>query len=234
VSASVVLAALLLADVSLAIDSRDMAVVTVVAGAAEQRTDDFAVAPTAALAVVRVSVNSCGERSSGSGFVVANGMILTAAHVVGDAGLVRIDIGARAATGEVMGRYADGRDIAVIKIDTGTLPQATRGTIPPLGDPITIVGHPQGGPITASVGARVEPLPTTSDAVPVPDGGLIALSAVAGRGFSGGPAVDADGRLIGIVVAAESGTGNTIVIPVGDPAEVAGVELIPNICHSAA
>jgi len=205
----------------------------VVAGAVEQRTGEFSAAPTAALAVVRVSANACGDRSSGSGFVVADGFVLTAAHVVGDAGLVRIDIGPRATTGEVIGRFADGRDIAVIKVDTGTLPVVAQGVLPPMGGPITIVGHPRGGPISASVGARVSPLPTTADVVVAPNGTLIGLSAVAGRGFSGGPALDAYGRLIGMVVAAEPGTGSTIVVPVGDPVDVARTDVLPNICPSA-
>jgi len=206
-------------------------VITVVAGAVEQRTGEFSAAPTAGLTVVRVSVSACGGRSSGSGFVAGDGVVLTAAHVVGDAGLVRVDIGPRVATGEVLGRFADGRDVAVIGIDTGSSAEPVPGTLPPLGRPVTMIGLPAGGPRTVSVGARVEPLPSTAEAV---HGRLIGVASPSGRGFSGGPAVDADGGLIGMVVAAEVGTGATIVVPVGDPADLSAIDLVPNTCSPAA
>ncbi len=201
--------------------------ITVVAGVVEQRTGDFSAAPTAGLTVVRVSVSACGSRSSGSGFVAGDGVILTAAHVVGDAGLVRVDIGSRVTTGEVLGRFADGRDVAVISIDTGSSAVPVAGTVPPVGRPVTMIGRPAGGPRTVSVGARVDPLASTAEAV---DGRLIGVASPSGRGFSGGPAVDADGGLIGMVVAAEVGTGTTIVVPVGDPVGLSEIDLVPNTC----
>jgi len=162
--------------------------------------------------------------------VVADGLIATAAHVVGDAGLVRLDLGSTVATGEVLGKFADGRDIALIKIDTGDLVLPQVGEIPGVGGAITMVGYPGGQRRTVSVGPRIEPLPTTGDVI---NGELLGVSASTGEGFSGGPALDGSGRLLGVVVAAEVGTGTSIVVGIPDAASVSDMELIANECPPA-
>jgi len=205
----------------------DPAVPTMVGGAVEQRLSDLSPAPNAAMPVVKVSVSACGARSHGSGFVMADGLVLTAAHVVGDAGLVRLEIGSNVVTGEVLGRLADGRDLALIAIDTGQLSIPTAGAAPAAGEAVTMVGFPGGQRRTVSVGPRTSPLPTTMRAVV---GQLIGVSAPTGEGFSGGPALDAAGRLVGVVVAVEIGTGTSIVVAVPDLESLADAPLEPNGC----
>jgi len=207
--------------------ARSTVVDTEIAGAVEQRGSDLPVAPTASASVLRVSANACGARSHGSGFVVAEGLIVTAAHVVGDAGLVRLDMGSTVATGEVLGRFADGRDIALIGIDTGDGPLPQAGELPGIGGAITMVGYPGDQRRTVSVGLRTDPLPTTADVV---TGELLGVAAPTGEGFSGGPALDGSGNLLGVVVAAEVGTGTSIVVRLPNPAALADVELLPNTC----
>jgi len=202
-------------------------VATMIGGAVEQRSTDMLPAATSALPVVKVSVNACGVRSHGSGFVVAKGLVLTAAHVVGDAGLVRLDMGSTSATGEVIGRLADGRDLALIAIDTGRLSAPIPGDFPAVGAAVTMVGYPGGQRRTVSVGPSTTPLPTTSRALA---GELIGVSASTGEGFSGGPAIDASGHLVGVVVAAEAGTGTSIVVALPDAESLAEAPLVPNSC----
>jgi len=159
--------------------------------------------------------------------VVAEGLVLTAAHVVGDAALVRLDMGSTVATGEVLGRFADGRDVALIGIDTGDGPLPQAGELPGVGGAITMVGYPGDQRRTVSVGVRTDPLPTTADVV---NGELLGVAAPTGEGFSGGPALDGSGHLLGMVVAAEVGTGTSIVVRLPNPAGITDVELVPNTC----
>lgn len=90
---------------------------TEVAGAVVERTNAADPAPTGHLVVVTVAATSCGVRSVGSGVLVDDDLLVTAAHVVGDAGLVRIDHDGQVLTGEVLGVLADGRDLALIELD---------------------------------------------------------------------------------------------------------------------
>jgi len=225
-SASVVMT-LLFALTANRVVEHESTVATMIGAAVEQRSTDILPATTSALPVVKVSVNACGVRSHGSGFVVAEGLVVTAAHVVGDAGLVRLDMGSNSVTGEVIGRLADGRDLALIAIDTGRLSPPTPGEAPSVGAAVTMVGYPGGQRRTVSVGPSTKPLPTTSLVLA---GELIGVSAPTGEGFSGGPALDASGRLVGVVVAAEAGTGTSIVVALPDADSLADAALVPNSC----
>ena len=59
-----------------------------VAGAVEIRSGELVPTATDHLLVVAVSANTCGERASGTGVLIAPDLVPTAAHVVGDAGVV--------------------------------------------------------------------------------------------------------------------------------------------------
>ncbi len=203
------------------------AVATQVAGVVSQQIGDFDPAPISGVSVVRVSATTCGARSTGSGFVVSDGLVLTAAHVVGDAKLVRVDMGATSGTGEVLGRFADDRDIAVIAMDTASTSMPRASTLPDIGDPVTIVGHPAGGVRVVSVGARVDLAPQVAGRVV---GDTIGVASHSGLGFSGGPAFDGDGNLVGMVVAAEIETDTTIVVAFNRLGDLSEVPLAEGSC----
>ncbi len=186
---------------------------TAVAGAVEIRQHDLSPAALGDLIVVRISVTACGDRAVATGVVIGEGLIITAAHAVGDAGLVRVDAGGTV-TGEVLGVFADGRDLALISVDTGAVRAPSLAAVPALGEPITVVGFPGGGPRTTTVGPHVDAPTLAADLFA---GELVGMDADIGVGFSGGPALDAVGNLIGIVVGAETATGRGIVSVLGDP-----------------
>ncbi len=202
-------------------------IATQVAGEAIQRTGDLNPAPTSNVSVVRVSATACGARSTGSGFVVADGLVMTAAHVVGDAKLVRVDMGSTTGTGEVLGRFADDRDIAIIAIPTPSTSAPRASTLPDVGDPVTIVGYPGGGVRVIGVGARVDLAPQVAGRV---IGNTIGVASRSGLGFSGGPAIDGDGNLFGMVVAAEIETDTTIVVAFDRLGDVSAVPLAEGSC----
>lgn len=194
---------------------------------ATRRHRSFEPAPTEHLVVVEVSVNVCGARSVGTGVVVAEGLVLTAAHVVGDAGLVRIDHGVTMVTGQVLGVLADGRDLALVAVDAPMAAPLALAAIPPVGAGLTLVGIPDGGPRTIVVGERTVVAPAVAAAVA---GDPIGVGAHVERGFSGGPALDDEGMLVGIVVATETRTDTALVIPLATVGRIDETVVVPGRC----
>jgi S1-C subfamily serine protease len=209
----------------------DDTIVTEVGGAVVERRGDLTPAPIDGVTVVQVSVTVCGDRSAGTAVLVDDGLLLTAAHVVGDAGLVRIDHRGSVLTGEVLGVMADGRDLALIEIDASMLGPLRSGTVPEAGEAITVVGHPGGGPRTVVVGPRVG---VVALARRLTVGDLIAVDASTPPGVSGGPALDVDGNLIGILVATEIATDTGIVVLVDAPSALADAPLVAGTCPAQA
>jgi len=205
--------------------------ITEVGGAVVERRGDLRPAPTDGVTVVQVSVTTCGDRSAGSAVLVDDDLLLTAAHVVGDAGLVRVDHRGVVLTGEVLGVFADGRDLALIRVDASMLGPLPGGTVPEAGQAITVVGHPGGGPRTVVVGPRVEVTPLAGR---LTAGELVAVDASTPPGVSGGPALDPDGNFIGILVATETAIDTGIVVAVDDPSSLADTPLVAATCPTEA
>lgn len=184
------------------------------------------------LTVVQVSVSVCGARGVGSGVVVADGLVLTAAHVVGDAALVRIDHRGTVVTGEVLGVLGDGRDVALVQVDAPMAEPLEFAGNPEPGDAVTLVGHPEGGPRTVQVGAAV-PVDVTT-AVQAGAGEISGVDVSIRAGISGGVAVAASGDVIGLVVAKEARTDTALVVALPDLAEIADAALVPGECPATA
>jgi S1-C subfamily serine protease len=142
------------------------------------------------------------ESSLGAGVVVnAQGAVLTALHVVADGGpiQVRFSDGTQAAA-RVVSRQPD-VDIAVLAVDR--LPQivvpAVMGGGARVGDAVFPVGNPLGlqGSLTAGVVSALDRTVTAPGNRPLR--GLIQFDAAVNPGNSGGPLLDRDGNVVGIV-----------------------------------
>lgn len=160
----------------------------------------------AAQSVARISgtAYACGVTSSGSGFVAADGRLITNAHVVAgvDTPLVELP-GQPAREGRVV--YFDPTDdlavVAVDGLDAKPLPVvSTLG----VGAAAVVQGYPYGGPFTSG-SAQV----LSVGSVPVPDiydgqstaREIYALGAVIRPGNSGGPLLTPTGDVAGVVFA---------------------------------
>ena len=154
--------------------------------------------------VVRIVASACGLGVEGSGWVARPHIVVTAAHVVAGASGIKAD--GHAAQALVVDRR---NDIAVLRVP------GLRAPVLPIADPVdganvAILGYPEDGPFDARAG-RVG---VTSDVLV--DGTLREITAVRGlvrHGNSGGPAVDADGRVESTIFAARIGTRAGYGIP---------------------
>lgn len=199
---------------------------------AVERDGDGTPAADGHLIVTEVSVSTCGGREHGSGFVVADGLLATAAHVVGEAGTVRIDHRGQTVTGEVLGVLADGRDVALVALDAPLDAPPPVGPPPPPGAAVTIVGHPEAGPRTSVVGEVVAVAPEVARAAG--GGTILGVDAAVREGMSGGPALDAAGGVVGMVVARETATDTALVVTLPDLADLAGAPLAEGACPTDA
>lgn len=157
----------------------------------------------ASRSVVRITGTAfqCGSNVSGSGFVVAEDRIVTNAHVVAgvDEPIVEAP-GLPAAVGRVVA-FDPEHDLAVIAVDGLDAP-ALPIDEPAVGDEVAVAGYPFGGPLElrpARVAASGPITISTDGASSTRD--VMTLSAEVDPGNSGGPVLDADGEVAGVVFA---------------------------------
>lgn len=156
--------------------------------------------------VVRIVASACGLGVEGSGWVARPHIVVTAAHVV--AGAHGIKASGHAAQALLVDRR---NDIAVLRVP-GLQAPAISIADPAAGSTVAILGYPEDGPFDARAG-RVG---VTSDVLV--EGALREITAVSGlvrHGNSGGPAVDAAGRVESTIFAARIGTRAGYGIPAG-------------------
>lgn len=154
----------------------------------------------------------CGRLQQGSGFVVSPDTVVTNAHVVAGADTVRLDTVAGTLDADVIS-FDPGEDVAILRIPGLPLPALELAPGPAFpGDGGVVLGFPGAGPYTA-VPARVENrvmlrgfdiYSRTSI-----DREVYVLRADVRQGNSGGPFVDPDGRLLGLIFGAGVGVDMT-------------------------
>jgi serine protease Do len=149
----------------------------------------------------------------GSGVVSADGAVLTTAHNLrGDEVTVTFADGRRE-TGAVAGVDADG-DLAVVSVDTGDAEPVEWGAPDDLGagSVVLALANPGGRGLRTTLGL----VSATGSKLRGPRGrrirGTIEHTAPLPRGSSGGPLVDADGRLVGLNAVRMEG-GLIVAIP---------------------
>ncbi|MGI9538847.1 MAG: S1C family serine protease [Miltoncostaeaceae bacterium] len=152
-----------------------------------------------------VTVTSVGDDAPqlGSGFVIdRHGRILTNDHVLADEGVARVSFeDGTVREAEILGRDPS-TDLAVLEVDelpasTKPVPLGSSSSLT-VGDDVVAIGNPFGLERTATTGI-VSGLKRNINA---PDGfpiqNTIQTDAAIDRGNSGGPLLDAAGRVVGI------------------------------------
>jgi S1-C subfamily serine protease len=162
---------------------------------------------------VRIRALGCAELGVGSGFVLPGGVVVTNRHVLGQPRQVTVNTwDGQQLQADVAGVAIDS-DLAILRLEgIAALPVAALRTTPvERGEPVTVVGYPEGGPLTVTTGAVVglvdgELLGEPAD--------VIRFDAAIRPGNSGGPVLDADGRVVGVVFASEVARGTGLAVPV--------------------
>jgi S1-C subfamily serine protease len=160
--------------------------------------------------VVRVLGTACGLGISGSGWVAGPGLVVTNAHVV--AGQTDTSVNSRPARAVA---FDTRNDIAVLRVE-GLRAAPLQQVEPREGAPVAIAGYPESGPLTAvpgRVGQTASVLSEDSYGRGPVTRRITSFRGTVRRGNSGGPLIDREGRVVGTVFAARTGSVAGYAIP---------------------
>ena len=163
------------------------------------------------ISVVKVEGQGCGGIVTGSGFVVSDGLVATNAHVV--AGISSPYVVDTRGTHRATAIWFDPNlDFAVLRVSGlagGPLPFNTQAI--PYGTPAGVFGYPGGRPFQASSAAVLDEF--TAKGRNIYNQGdtkrdIYSVQADIEPGNSGGPLVDLNGNVIGVVFATSTNYNN--------------------------
>jgi S1-C subfamily serine protease len=170
--------------------------------------------------VVKILGTACGLGIEGSGWVAGAGLVVTNAHVVAGEDDTTVTLRSGATLDASAVHYEPRNDLAILRVaglDLPGLPLARRVV---KGTSAAVLGYPENGPLTitpARVGSAGEVVSQDSYGRGPVRRRMTPFRGQVLSGNSGGPAVDAGGRVLTTVFAAEQGQGRPggLGIPAG-------------------
>lgn len=161
-----------------------------------------AAAAKAVGSTLKIVGTGCGGIVEGTGFVVADGVVVTNAHVVAGIRRPTVEVGGAARAATVV-LWDKDLDLAVLRVAGLGVPTLTLvGTDSPTGTTGAVIGYPGGGPekvVAAAVRRQVDAVGRDIYGRGVTERQVYELQAVVRPGNSGGPVVRSDGMVIGVV-----------------------------------
>ena len=168
--------------------------------------------------LVLIQVGDGEDGGLGSGVIInADGSIMTSDHVVTGGGPITVTFtDGTTATGQVTESVPE-MDIAIVQTDVlpDVVVPATFGGTPAIGSRVYAVGNPLGlsASISTGVVSATGRVITRDEGEPLED--LIQFDAAVNPGSSGGPLLDENAQLIGIVTALANPTGEDFFSGIG-------------------
>lgn len=169
----------------------------------------------AAPSVVRVLGTACGLGVAGSGWVAGNGLVVTNAHVVAGQKDTVVESPSRAPLRARAVAFDPRNDVAVLRVSGDLGARSLEQTDPRPGRPVAILGYAENGTLDVHPGRVGQTVTVLSEDAygrgPVPRR-ITSLRGNVRHGNSGGPVVDASGRVVGTVFASrlEGGAGYAV------------------------
>jgi S1-C subfamily serine protease/uncharacterized membrane protein required for colicin V production len=161
---------------------------------------------------IHAKAPSCERALEGSGFVVAPQRVMTNAHVIAGASEVSVESGDRTLRARVV-HYDPETDVAVLSVPNLTAPPmhfASKDA--ESGQDSIVLGYPLDGPYTASPSRVRDRIPLSGPNIyetRTVTRDVFTLRAVVKSGNSGGPLVDTEGSVIGVVFGAAVDNSDT-------------------------
>lgn len=166
----------------------------------------------AAASVLKVrAANACGRGIEGTGFVYADGRVMTNAHVVAGVRDAEVEVGGSMRSAEVV-VYDPELDIAVLQLDTAGIEPLRFDFDGAAKTPVAILGYPEDGPFSAAAG-RIRAQQRLRSPNIYDEGTVLrtvfSLRGIVKPGNSGGPIVSSQGEVLGMVFAASLTNSDT-------------------------
>jgi len=169
--------------------------------------------------VVRVLGTACGLGVEGSGWAVRPGLVVTNAHVLAGSDDTTVTTQGGVQLDATPVYYDPEDDLALLRVGAN-LPTLLISDQRDSGSDAAVLGYPENGPYAVAAARLGETRPTVSEDSygngPV-NRTIVALRGSVRSGNSGGPLVDAQGRVVGTVFAATTaGAPGGFAIPAED------------------
>jgi S1-C subfamily serine protease len=166
--------------------------------------------------VVRVLGTACGLGVEGSGWAAGPQLIVTNAHVIAGEDDTSVTTAGGASLDATPVHYDPENDLALLHVDAG-LPQLEIAPDPRSGTAAAVLGYPENGPYAVAPARLGETRDTISEDSygrgPIRRS-IASLRGSVRSGNSGGPLVDARGRVLGTVFAATTtGASGGFAVP---------------------
>ncbi|WP_209325603.1 MarP family serine protease [Brevibacterium renqingii] len=162
---------------------------------------------------ITTTATTCPAGSEGSGFVFRDGLVATNAHVVAGSSELAVQVAGRGRpySAEVVGFDAEA-DVAVLRVPELEAPALDFGDGLGPGDDSVVVGFPANGPYTISPARVREKINARGldiyDSNPVVRE-VYSVRGIVREGNSGGPLLDAEGDVVGMIFARSATDGET-------------------------
>jgi S1-C subfamily serine protease len=148
--------------------------------------------------------NDCGRGVEGTGFLYAADRLMTNAHVVAGVDDPEVEIDGESVDADVV-YYNPDLDVAVLDVESGSLPTLPFDTGAGPEDGVAILGYPQDGPYDVQVGRirsdqRLRSPDIYGEGTVIRE--VFSLRGLVRPGNSGGPIVTSAGDVAGVVFAA--------------------------------
>lgn len=162
--------------------------------------------------VVRVRSRTCDGVGVGSGFLLAEGLLITNRHVVEGSVQIEVDTWDGRQLSVAVASQTSLDDLAVLRLTGVVGTHAELAAADPVpGDSVRAVGYPHGDQVTSTPGRVVDYVDGERyESV----GQVLRASNDIAPGNSGGPLLDTTGRVVGVVYAIDLKDGKALAIPV--------------------
>lgn len=161
-------------------------------------------AASASVLRITTSAPACSTSSTGSGFVIDQGLVMTNAHVVAGAAEVVVEPRNELPRSAAVVYFDPDADIAVLSADGIGAPPLPFSATPAPGSTVFFQGHPYGGPFVSRSAAVLSAGPavaTDISGTAAVTRSMIRIAGLVEPGNSGGPLLTGDGAVAGMIFA---------------------------------
>lgn len=154
---------------------------------------------------------SCGHDSEGSGWVTSGDRVVTNAHVVAGSARLVVQADGRNYPADLISFDAE-RDIAVLHVPGLQVPSLSTGRSLTAGDSAVVAGYPDNGHLQMTPARVRETLVARGKDIYASKTvirNVYSLRGIVRSGNSGGPLLNSDGKVVGVVFAKSTTNGDT-------------------------